>query len=462
MIITPFKPHQVPALAHLRKYGSSALAMFLGSGKSLIALAWADELDCRKVLICSDKTNATDTWPEQIYRHTDWDCDIRSLGSGRATTVNYDYLWRHYFEWRAVQWDMVILDESSEFKDQRTHKHDGLARAIRYIPRRCMLNGTLMTERIEDLFGQFKILDGGNALGRTITEFRRRYMQPSPDGYGWVPVRSALTMIKRDLGDLVYWHEDRGDIRMPKQEYTLIKCEMTDEQRRIDDELKTMFASSLDGREIEVDTAAAVFIKRLQICGGVFRETSQEEIEDKSMVVERPLGSGLEKQSPRRVSWVDVPTPKLQVVEALVKDHPDSKIVVWHSYIPETGLLRKTLTENELGGVVQIYEGPEGLSRFARARVGVLLLRTSFCKGINQLADADIAIFYSNPLSYARRAQAEGRSCRISSAIKATHYYDIVCGDGADSIVYKQLKNKRSFSLTLKNLRGTLGKTEGR
>jgi hypothetical protein len=139
----------------------------------------------------------------------------------------------------------------------------------------------------------------------------------------------------------------------------------------------------------------------------------------------------------------------------VVRDNPGAKIVVWHTYIPETDLLLQHLSKHRIPTIS--YTGdPESLQRYVRQEAGVLLIRTSMCKGLNQLADADIAIFYSNPFSYARRAQAEGRSCRVSSTTDTTHYVDIVTKGGADKRVFDMLKKKKSFALTLKNIEGAM------
>jgi hypothetical protein len=85
------------------------------------------------------------------------------------------------------------------------------------------------------------------------------------------------------------------------------------------------------------------------------------------------------------------------------------------------------------------------------------------CKGLNQLADADIAIFYSNPFSYKQRAQAEGRSRRMTSKIERTNIVDILTG-GADDVIHGMLSSKHDVSLTMTGLRRILDNqtTEGR
>ena len=83
----------------------------------------------------------------------------------------------------------------------------------------------------------------------------------------------------------------------------------------------------------------------------------------------------------------------------------------------------------------------------------IVLIRTSYCKGLNDLVDSNISIFFSNPLSFNRRSQAEGRTRRVTSPHDDTYYFDLVTRGGADENVYNMLKSKKSFSLNLTNLR---------
>jgi hypothetical protein len=104
--------------------------------------------------------------------------------------------------------------------------------------------------------------------------------------------------------------------------------------------------------------------------------------------------------------------------------------------------------------IASCFSGTGALTAFQKAEApAVLLLRTGFCTGLNQLADADVALFWSNPFSYSRRAQAEGRTRRISSTNKVTYVVDLVTKGGADEQVYHMLQQKQSFSLTLSALR---------
>jgi len=436
MIYTPRMAHQKKALAFLKTHPQVALAMFLGSGKSLVALAHAEHLKAKRILITSDKPNVINTWPEQIYGHTDYECVVRptslegiNFDHPTCVCVNYEQLWHRREEYKHIPWDLWIGDESAEIKDQRRHKHRGMAIVCNNISHRVLLNGKLMTERLEDLFGQFLLVGGGPRIGRHLTSFRQRFMQPEPQGYGWIPIRSALTLIQRATKDIAYWLPDDGTIKMPERDYHVVKVPLTETQRRLDETLRLDFEAAFRGTKVETKSAGAVYQKRIQLCGGVLRGSESD--------------------------WSKVPTNKTKVVRTILESNPTSKIVIWHHYVPETELLLGLC--KKMGVPVSVVDSPTKTNELARfaddPTPSVLLIRTSLCKGLNQLANADIAVFYSNPLSFARRAQAEGRTRRITTTNAVTHYIDIITDSGADLSVYQLLMQKKSFSMTLANLR---------
>lgn len=441
MILTPLLPHQQEGVNEcmkaMNKYQSFALFWTVGIGKSLTALACADKLKARRILITSDKSNTLNTWPDQIMEHTDdWSYIVRpseikgmeafaTHDGVLAVIVNYDYIGS--CSWlQACKFDLWIGDESSDFKDQRTSRFASLWNVVRHIPNRIILNAEPMTERLEDLFGQFKMLDGGDSLGSSLTKFRLRYMQPDPSGYGWVPQRSAYTRIRKATAHISNWIVNRPDLKLPTKAWVTARVPMTSEQKWLDDELEEWFAAELKGAKIETNYAPVVFTKRIQLMGGVFHGK-----DDKI----RHVG-----------------TNKLDVLKELVERKKDSKVVIWHHYVEETRLLIRALTKFD----VFVYTDPKDptpLERFRDATKGVMLIRTSMCKGLNQLAGGDICVFYSHPLSYRKRMQAIGRTCRLTSKHKVLTVMDLVTEGGADEIVHHMLTQKKDFSLALSNIR---------
>lgn len=72
----------------------------------------------------------------------------------------------------------VIIDESQEFKSHSSNRFKALKRVRPAITRLIELTGTPAPNGLEDLWSQVYLLDQGQALGQTITEFRDRWFTP--------------------------------------------------------------------------------------------------------------------------------------------------------------------------------------------------------------------------------------------------------------------------------------------
>lgn len=434
MILTQLLPHQKEGVnKYLKSSGIYAFMWTVGTGKSLVALACADRIKARRILITSDKNNTLNTWPGQIAEHTSGINYVvrpktihHCFGYNRvAVCINYDFIGS--CSWlKDIPFDMWVGDESGDFKDQRTSRFSALWNTVNKIPHKIILNAEPMTERLEDLFGQFKMLDGGVSLGKTLTQFRLRYMQLDPTGYGWVPQRSAYSRIRKATSYISDWIVNRPDLKLPKKIYNTVRVPMTSEQMWLDNELKEWFAAELEDAKIETNYAPVIFTKRIQLMGGVFKG-KEEKIRH-------------------------VKTNKLEVLRELIRTHPESKVVVWHHYIEETKLLIAVLKNMNVFVYVDPKD-PKPLEQFRDATKGVMLIRTSMCKGLNQLADGDMCIFYSHPYSFRQRMQAVGRTCRLISKHNMLTIIDLVTEGGTDEIVHHMLTQKKNFSLALSSIR---------
>jgi SNF2 family DNA or RNA helicase len=76
------------------------------------------------------------------------------------------------------QFDNLVIDESSRFKDASTKRFKALKKYLRHFKRKVILTGTPTPQGLGDLWAQVAILDLGQRLGRSLTAFRDRYMQP--------------------------------------------------------------------------------------------------------------------------------------------------------------------------------------------------------------------------------------------------------------------------------------------
>lgn len=102
----------------------------------------------------------------------------------------------------------VIIDESQEFKSHSSNRFKALKTVRPAITRLIELTGTPAPNGLEDLWSQVYLLDQGQALGQTVTEFRDRWFTPkmipgTTTPAKWLPNPGAEQEIHQAVAHLV-------------------------------------------------------------------------------------------------------------------------------------------------------------------------------------------------------------------------------------------------------------------
>lgn len=119
--------------------------------------------------------------------------------------------------WLAQMFQMLVVDESTDFRYSDTTRFTLLKEIIKFMKRRYIMTGTPMPKTLMDLFGQIYILDQGDALGRFITHYRTTYFYPDPHvQYGWLPQPAAFERITKRIANQVQVVEHKGNIDLPE------------------------------------------------------------------------------------------------------------------------------------------------------------------------------------------------------------------------------------------------------
>ena len=74
--------------------------------------------------------------------------------------------------------DMVVVDELSSFKNHQTKRFRALMKARPKVKRIVGLTGTPSSNGLMDLWAEFRLLDMGERLGKFIGQYRTQYFLP--------------------------------------------------------------------------------------------------------------------------------------------------------------------------------------------------------------------------------------------------------------------------------------------
>lgn len=154
------------AVSVLREHGFYYILAGCGTGKTLTSLAIMDTLAANKVLIVSTKASLTTTWKKQIEAMTDYRCCVLDKSAAKNAEllqnndidifiVNYEMLWRIK---NIPHFDMIITDESHRIANHTTKQSRFILKLSKKIPYRLAMTGTGFSDRVTQLYGQFRFL----------------------------------------------------------------------------------------------------------------------------------------------------------------------------------------------------------------------------------------------------------------------------------------------------------------
>lgn len=231
-----WNPHeyQIKAVEWLLTLGSAGLLLNPGMGKTSSTLAALHVLKERKLihktLVIAPLRVARMVWPAEAKKWDDFQsmkvislCELPADKRRLLIKAPYDIYVINPESLHLVlpmlgeDFDTLVIDESTKFKDPSTQRFKLLKRNLEKFKRRYILTGTPAPNGLEDLFGQVYILDLGKRLGRFITHFRQEFMvQDMWDKYGYRPAAGAEEEIYKRLSDILLRMDPKDHLKMPE------------------------------------------------------------------------------------------------------------------------------------------------------------------------------------------------------------------------------------------------------
>lgn len=169
--------------------------------------------------------------------------------------------------------DMLIVDESTKFKDYSTSRFKMMKPILNNFSRRMILTGEPIPNGYMDLFGQVYIADQGEALGRFITHYRGQYFNEY--GFEYKLRNGAAEEIQARLKPKFMRVETKGNIEMPELVPNDIMIDLPPEARKIYKEMEDQFITEIGDKTIMSTNAGVVGGKCRQIANGALYDEFQ-------------------------------------------------------------------------------------------------------------------------------------------------------------------------------------------
>jgi len=179
-------------------------------------------------------------------------------------------------KWLRANRFMLAIDESTKMKNPSSQRFKLIKSVLKEFSYNTIMTGTPKPNNLEDLFAQCYLTDGGRDLGQYITHFRRQYMVPDYNGFGFTAQPGAMERVAEKIADTTLQLEYEEAV--PSQ-IIPIWVPMPEELRFKYEELKAEFLTTLGNDTVVAPTAAAVLIKLRQFAqGAVYHEGNPIEL----------------------------------------------------------------------------------------------------------------------------------------------------------------------------------------
>ena len=288
-----YSPHEYQRFAteYIETHPVAAVLLDMGLGKTSITLTALnnllfDSFEVCRILVIAPLRVARNTWGAEIEK---WD-HLKGLKYSVAVGTETERMAAlrkkadiYLINRENVQWliaessipfdfDMVVVDELSSFKNHQTKRFKALMKVRPKVKRIVGLTGTPSSNGLMDLWAEFRLLDMGERLGRFIGQYRTSYFRPDKQngqgGFSYKPLQGAEKQIYGKISDITISMKSTDHLQMPELVNSRYTVYLSERENSRYAELKEELVLQLPDGEITAANAASLSGKLSQMANG--------------------------------------------------------------------------------------------------------------------------------------------------------------------------------------------------
>lgn len=427
-------PYQQHAIQWILDHERCGLFLEMGLGKTVVTLtaikSLLDDFAVSRVLVIAPLRVAATVWQEetQKWSHlTGLRCS-KILGNAAAREAaiaadadiyiinreNVSWLVEKFAKRKRWPFDMIVLDELSSFKSNKSLRFRALKRVRNVTTRIVGLTGTPAPNGLMDLWSQIYLLDGGARLETSIGAYRERYFTEGRRSaqvvFDWRPKPGAADAIYGKISDICMSMTAADYLDLPEQRSIVHQVEMTEQEHRIYDTLERDLVLPYKGEVITAANAAVLTGKLLQISNGAIYN------EDHSYAV--------------------IHDRKVDALEDLIEAANGQPVLVYYAFQHDADRIRARFPE------ARLMKTSQEVTDWNAGRIPVLLAHPdSAGHGLNLQAGGHIIIWFGLTWSLEKYQQANARLHRQGQKAPVAVYH-IITKETVDETVLRVLEGK--------------------
>lgn len=312
----------------------------------------------------------------------------------------------------------VVIDEAQSFKSATSVRFKKL-KSVRPMMRRVIeLSGTPTPQGMEDLWAEMWLLDMGQRLGRTLTQYRTTYFRPgaiiSGRAVNWQVIPEKEPLIHRAVSDICVSMKNTS-LKLPDVTYADLTVHMSPAERKLYDSMRKDLVVQLPDGEVTAANGGVLMARLSQMASGaIYLDESHEY----SIIHEQ----------------------KLDMLSYLVRNEPSPILVAYHFRSD----LAMILARMEAEGIdARAFDGsPQMIRDWNEGRIRVMLIQpASAGHGLNLQRGGHVLAWYTLPWSLEEYLQTNARLHRQGQT-RPVMIYHIMCDRTVDARIRRALANK--------------------
>ena len=435
-----YEPHEYQSFAtdYIEHHPISALLIDMGLGKTVITLTALfdllfDSFEIHKVLVVAPLRVGLISWPDELKK---WEhlhflkssivigTEIERLRALKSKADIY-IINRENLEWLVTKsgykfdFDTVVIDELSSFKNGRSKRHKALMTVRPYVKRIIGLTGTPAGNGLMDLWAEFKCLDYGSRLGRFITRYREEYFLPDKRNgmvvFSYKPQAGAEARIYSKISDITISMKAIDHLKMPDLIEVERAVELDEHEISLYKELVEEMVLELKDKEITSANAAVLTGKLLQIANGAIYSDSGE--------------------------IVEIHDRKLDELEDIIEAANGKPLLVAYWFKHDLDRIKKRL--DKLGVIYKTLDKPENIRQWNDKELQVGLIHpASAGHGLNLQSGGNTIVWFGLTWSLELYQQTVARLYRQGQKSGSVVVMHIIAKGTMDELVLRALKDK--------------------
>ncbi|MGJ8388229.1 DNA helicase [Streptococcus phage Javan93] len=436
-----------------------AVILDMGMGKTVTTLSAINELmfdryEVSKVLVIAPLRVANTVWSDEIeqweeLRHLRYSKIVGTPKQRQAALEKDADIYivnRENLPWLVEQcspyfkWDMVVIDELSSFKSWQSKRFKAFMTMRPYMKRVVGLTGTPSSNGLMDLFAEFKVIDGGERLGRFIGEYRSRYFDEGRRNgnivYEYIPMDYAECQIFDKIDDITISMKAMDYLDMPELISTKRLVYLTDKEKSDYKQFKKDYVlADLEDGEVTAANAASLSNKLVQMANGaVYSDDHQV---------------------------VSLHDQKIDALEDIIEAANGEPVLVVYWFKHDLQRIEERLAKLKVNGTVLKTE--EDICEWNKGKISVGLLHpASSGHGLNLQKGGHHLVWFGLTWSLELYQQTNARLWRQGQQAETVVIQHIVAEGTIDEEILKALENKDAQqSRLIEAVKAQVGGTDG-